>query len=44
MGIFIVRTAANDDYGTDVVNLVKDTFDKDVAKLPHLVMFIKSDG
>ena len=26
-------------HGKDVVNLTKDTFDTDVAKLPHFVMF-----
>merc|ERR1711981_730579 len=39
LGIFVLGTVAEDDHGKDVVNLVKDSFDEDVAKMPHLVMF-----
>lgn len=31
--------ADDEDHGKDVITLVKDTFDADVAKMPHLVMF-----
>ena len=39
LAIFVLGTVAEDDHGKDVVNLVKDSFDEDVAKTPHLVMF-----
>ena len=37
--IIVLRTAAKDEFGNDVVNLEKDSFDKELAKLPHFVLF-----
>ena len=39
MCIVVLETVAEDDYGKDVVSLGKDSFRKDVAKMPHFVMF-----
>jgi len=39
LSILVVGTIADDDHGKDVVNLVKDSFDTDVAKKPSFVMF-----
>ena len=35
----VLQVIADDDHGKDVVNLEKDTFEKEVGKKPHLVMF-----
>ena len=39
LSVLVVGTIADDDHGKDVVNLVKDSFDTDVAKKPSFVMF-----
>ena len=43
LGLFVFGTAAQDDTAwensKDVVNLSQDTFDQEVAKRPHFVMF-----
>ena len=39
LGIFVFGTIAKDDDGKVVVILAKDSFDEDVAKMPHFVMF-----
>ena len=39
LGIIISGTFAEGSDGKDVVNLVKDSFDSEVAKMPHFVMF-----
>ena len=39
LSLLVLGTIADDDHGKDVVNLVKDTFDTEVAKKPHYIMF-----
>ena len=39
LSVLVLGAIADDDHGKDVVNLVKDTFDTEVAKKPHLIMF-----
>lgn len=47
LGIISFGTVAEDDkakeHSTDIVNLVKDSFVEDIAKLPHFVMFFKPE-
>lgn len=35
----VVEAVAVDNHGREVVKLVKDSFEEDVAKMPHFVMF-----
>jgi len=39
LSLLVLGAIADDDHGKDVVNLVKDTFDTEVAKKPHYIMF-----
>lgn len=39
LSVLVLGAIADDEHGKDVVNLVKDSFDADVGKKPHLVMF-----
>jgi hypothetical protein len=39
LSVLVLGAIADDEHGKDVVDLVKDSFDADVGKKPHLVMF-----
>jgi len=39
LSVLVLGAIADDDYGKDVVNLVKDKFDTEVSKKPHFIMF-----
>ena len=39
LGILVWETIADNNHTKDVVILKKDSFDRQVAKMPHFVMF-----
>ena len=39
LSLFVLGVVAEDDHGESVINLVKDSFDVDIVKKPHFVMF-----
>ena len=39
LSVLVLGAIADDEHGKDVVTLSKDTFDADVGKKPHFVMF-----